>query len=442
MTQRLIVTFVTVVAALVLQPLPRPSQAGRMSGLAAPIAAPCPGDCGADGDVTVDEILTLVNIALGLAAVTQCPAGDTDGNQQITIDEILAAVGAALNGCPPSPTATPSPTPTLSATAVPTATPIPVHRTWTQLRPSTSPPARYGHAMTTAFGPFVFGGQSAPRSLLGDTWEWDGSRWIEYHPTTAPPALTGHAMVYDEARQQVVLFGGTTSIAHDGAPSGLSNSTWVWDGNVWRLRAAVEVWPSARWLHAMAYDPRRARVVLFGGQVSQAVWLADTWEWDGASWTQIVTPPGATLPPHRYAHAMAYDFDNPSSVAVFGGVSATNLAGTNEMLLWDGTDWSDILTILPQLTLPPARKLHALASNPDSRSIILFGGTHAAGALADTWVWTGIEWLHTQPPVSPPARSGHAMTFQPATSEVLLFGGVSANGTAMDDTWVYGVGPQ
>jgi len=49
--------------------------------------------------VTVDEILTLVNIALGNASPLDCPAGDTDHDGRITVDEILTAVYNALHGC-------------------------------------------------------------------------------------------------------------------------------------------------------------------------------------------------------------------------------------------------------------------------------------------------------------------------------------------------------
>lgn len=60
---------------------------------------PCIGDCDGDGSVTVDEILKMVNIALG-SPVEECPAGDRDGDGAITVDEILAAVANALRGCP------------------------------------------------------------------------------------------------------------------------------------------------------------------------------------------------------------------------------------------------------------------------------------------------------------------------------------------------------
>jgi hypothetical protein len=60
----------------------------------------CVGNCNSDGQVTVGEILTMVNIALGNASVDACFAGDANHDGQVTIDEILAAVHNALNGCP------------------------------------------------------------------------------------------------------------------------------------------------------------------------------------------------------------------------------------------------------------------------------------------------------------------------------------------------------
>lgn len=60
----------------------------------------CEGDCSGNGEVTVDELLRLVNIALGTISPRDCRIGDRNGNGEVTVDEILAAVGRALNGCP------------------------------------------------------------------------------------------------------------------------------------------------------------------------------------------------------------------------------------------------------------------------------------------------------------------------------------------------------
>jgi hypothetical protein len=66
------------------------------------VAPPCVGDCGGDGQVTVDELVTMVNIALGNVSVSTCAAGDASADGAITVDEIITAVNAALAGCGPA----------------------------------------------------------------------------------------------------------------------------------------------------------------------------------------------------------------------------------------------------------------------------------------------------------------------------------------------------
>jgi len=64
-----------------------------------PPPPPCVGDCDGDGAVTINELLVGVNIVLGTAPLSSCPALEsTDGS--VTISELIKAVGAALGGCP------------------------------------------------------------------------------------------------------------------------------------------------------------------------------------------------------------------------------------------------------------------------------------------------------------------------------------------------------
>lgn len=86
-----------------------------LSGTAA--AAACAGDCSGDGEVTVNEVIAGVNIALGSAGVGSCGAMDGNGDGQVTIDELVSAINGALGGCAAT---TPE-----AATPTPTATPIP-----------------------------------------------------------------------------------------------------------------------------------------------------------------------------------------------------------------------------------------------------------------------------------------------------------------------------
>jgi hypothetical protein len=92
------------------------------SATPAPPAPSCVGDCSGNAQVTVDDILTMVNIALGNADVITCDAGDGNQDGQITVDEILTAVYNALNGCPPPGTPTETPPATLTPTPWPSPT--------------------------------------------------------------------------------------------------------------------------------------------------------------------------------------------------------------------------------------------------------------------------------------------------------------------------------
>ncbi len=93
----------TATATTLPSPLPPTATATNTpSPTTSPTPAPCPGDCDASGATTVDEILALVNLALGTATAS-CTAGDVSGDGVVTVDEILLAVDTALSGCSRAP---------------------------------------------------------------------------------------------------------------------------------------------------------------------------------------------------------------------------------------------------------------------------------------------------------------------------------------------------
>jgi YVTN family beta-propeller protein len=112
------VTPMAIAAVADLPPLtPYPTLTPSSTGLpvtpsptATPTVPACAGDCNGNDSVTVDEILTMVDVALGSDEVSVCLAGDANNDGQITIEEILAAVDNALNACRRLPTASPTPT--------------------------------------------------------------------------------------------------------------------------------------------------------------------------------------------------------------------------------------------------------------------------------------------------------------------------------------------
>jgi poly(3-hydroxybutyrate) depolymerase/6-phosphogluconolactonase (cycloisomerase 2 family) len=59
----------------------------------------CIGDCDGSTQVSVDEVLTGVNIALESAPLSACEMFDYDGNRAVTVDEIVRGVNSVLAGC-------------------------------------------------------------------------------------------------------------------------------------------------------------------------------------------------------------------------------------------------------------------------------------------------------------------------------------------------------
>jgi CSLREA domain-containing protein len=72
------------------------------SGAQVPMFGNCTGDCNASGAVAVNEIISLVNIALGTQHVSDCadglPAGASD--EDVNMPLIIQAVNNALGSCP------------------------------------------------------------------------------------------------------------------------------------------------------------------------------------------------------------------------------------------------------------------------------------------------------------------------------------------------------
>jgi PKD repeat protein len=294
-------------------------------------------------------------------------------------------------------------------------------RIWTQRFSSSSPSARFYHAMAydSARGVVVlFGGVSGgPGPTLDETWEWDGTNWTQRSPANSPSARCWHAMAYDSARGVVVLFGGADA-------SGILNDTWEWDGTNWTQISPANS-PSARVWHAMAYDSNRHVVVMFGGYGTD--YLDDTWEWDGTNWTEKAEST-VPKPAARYFHAMAYDSAR-GVVVLFGGY------GSNDTWEWDGTNW----TQMSPANFPSARWGHAMAYDSARRVIVLFGG-YGWICFDDTWEWDGTNWTQISPANSPSARAWHAMAYDSGRSVVVLFGGYwtdSRTDRYLNDTWEY-----
>ena len=59
----------------------------------------CVGDCNRNAQVTIDELVRGVGLALGTASATICEAIDNNLDGTVAVNELVRAVGRALNGC-------------------------------------------------------------------------------------------------------------------------------------------------------------------------------------------------------------------------------------------------------------------------------------------------------------------------------------------------------
>ena len=81
---------------------------------------------------------------------------------------------------------------------------------------------------------------------------------------------------------------------------------------------------------------------------------------------------------------------------------------------------------------PAARAGAAMAYDPATGDVVMFGGTGSDGqALADTWLWDGSGWSEAGPPDSPPARYGAEMAWDPQSQRVILLGGTGGSGCSV-----------
>ena len=236
---------------------------------------------------------------------------------------------------------------------------------------------------------------------FADTWEWNPltGKWTQLAPVTAPSARYDSALVWDSKRSRADLFGGMQKAEAnaDGVPQ---RDIWEWDPATpgWTLRTATGSMPSARWGHAMAYDPGRSTMVLAGGKDLQThVGLADVWDWNPTTlaWAQRLTGREADLPEGRMYASLVTDSGQDHLDLVAG-------------LTFYGT--------------------YDTFNPPDP------GGQVAPSA--ELWELEPTSATFTNrsaPQNSPGNRWGHAMAFCPATGKTYVFGGANDKNPFLDD---------
>ncbi|WP_110173566.1 hypothetical protein [Luteitalea pratensis] len=254
-------------------------------------------------------------------------------------------------------------------------------RVWRQaIDARASPPARAGH--TLAFDPdrkrvVLYGGMtSPPPSSLCDTWEYDGTTWREISTGPCSGQRSRNAsLVFDTRRRHLLLLDGP-AIGGDQMRAG---RLWAWQHEQWRLIDANG--PRRTGFSQAAFDDRRGVLVvpvLFGGPD------AGVWEWNGTAWNHV----GAHGPAVRQTYALAWD-SRRQRVLLRGGQGGTHGPYLADQWTWSGTEWTESL---PTRTVPAGRGGATLVDDRARARLLYFGGYNDQ-QLGDFWslqddVWT------------------------------------------------------
>lgn len=270
------------------------------------------------------------------------------------------------------------------------------------------PGVRNGHGLAFDGRVSVLFGGANEREVRADTWGWNGRTWRRF-ADVGPEGRTFAVMV--AAQADVYLFGGRRVLfGRDLRPAQFLSDLWSWNGDHWTRVPATG--PSARAEAAGAWDPRRRRLVVFGGYTARdgaLDALGDTWEFGDGQWHELaVTGPSA-----RYGASAAYD-DDLGEVVLFGGNGASA-----DTWSWDGSRWRRL-----DAGDVPGRYNAAVSAGALGRPMLRFGGWDGTRRQRDTWTLRAGTWrqdVNTGP--SPTSRNHAAMTYDAARGRYVLVGG-------------------
>ncbi len=317
---------------------------------------------------------------------------------------------------------------------------------WTQLQTMLAPPARSLASLTAVTPPsdsgtfehqliLVGGAQGGGDPPLADEWHLGLNGWNEVTPHYLPPARFGAADVYDSDLEAVVSWGGRGA--------SISDEAWSYD-EVWHQLPELDV-TELRYFHVAAYDPKRHRMVSFGGYDQPFTLRNETFENSFGYPGQISSEPWVkvlptTSPTARYNGVLAYD---GTELVLFGGVNADG-AALDETWTYDGVTWTREL----EATHPSASAKPSAAYDPVHARMVLVDSDGATWTHANK-TWTQVPSTAGAP--APPARDAGAMTFDYQTGKVMLAGGQldqhyytdiwELDGDAWHEVEVIGIGP-
>ena len=415
--------------AVVLDPSTLAGTAVLTSSRPAAEASGCVGDCDGSGDVMVNEIVTIVNIALGTggACLDGVPAGAT-----VDIALIIQAVNNALNECRTVP-ATPTP-----AARTPTPTSTPTTGSFLALAPAMGA-RRAGHTATLLPDGHVLltgGDVRAPGS--GPT----NPTAEEYDPTTNRFAVLAATMSTAREGHTATLLPNGKVLFTGGFNEGSSDldTAELYDPATNRFTALAATMTAPRTNHT-ATLLRNGKVLITGGAYHSGSAVNTAELFDPVANT--FSPLAATMRSRRQGHTAT--LLPTGHVLLTGGVDGCcdpNDLGTN-------LDTAEVYDPVAQTftaltaTMTSARFFHAASLLDDGR-VLLTGGL-AGESIASVYTLDSAEVFD---PVAETfvavtaamtsRRAAHTATLLPGGTVLVTGGFNDLTGPALDTAELYG----
>jgi galactose oxidase-like protein len=209
--------------------------------------------------------------------------------------------------------------------------------------------------------------------------------------------------------------------------------------------------PSSRHSHSAVWDPNSAQMIIFGGQESASntdlndVWLGKTSTNQDDSFSQEL--PTGTAPAGRYGHVATYDSVS-NRMTIFGGALGLPSPCANDVWILSSANgrggvpsWSQLS---PSGTAPVARLYSGGAYDPNTNSMMIFGGNNCStGYFNDVWVLSNANgeggssaWTQLTPSGTPPAARESGTAVYDSTNNILMIYGGDAGGAPFGDVWI------